>query len=199
MISYKDYIKLMEGRGYTHNGSVMIDESNPIIKTFSIKKKSIGKILELSCPENTIISACGRTHPGGCEKSYSCEIKCLDKDNKEPFQNLHYASQLTPTLHVIAEIIVTRIMPKEPDKNDPKVQEWAERVGSMLKIVGSENPCEYPIWSGAYNYFSKEFLYQSFNLYSNEKMIFYAINPDVDIVNTKLEMKADMLRLTNQT
>ena len=38
MITYKQFIEMMEGRGYQHNGIETINESYPHIKTFSVKK-----------------------------------------------------------------------------------------------------------------------------------------------------------------
>jgi hypothetical protein len=196
MISYKEFIDLMKVRGYILKSPVAIDESNPSIKTFSVKKDTIGKFLEFSCPNNTIISACGKTHPGGCNSYYSFNIKCFNKDNEESFQRDSYRSiPLTPDSQIVAEIIVTKILQKELDKNDPKVQENSNINSAILKIIRSENSYEYPMRSGVYKFISRDFLERSFNLHSNEKMILYAINPDTDIFKTKLEMKVDILEL----
>lgn len=184
----------MKGRGYILKSPITIDESNPNIKTFPVKKDTIGKFLEFSCPNNTIISACGKTHPGDCNGSYySVNIKCFNEDNEESFQRDSYQSiPLTPDSQIVAEIIVTKILQKELDKN---VQENSEINNAILKIIGSENPYEYPMRSGVYKFLSRDFLERSFNLHSNEKMIFYAINPDNDIIKTKLQMKVDVLGL----
>lgn len=193
MITYKDFIRLIESRGYTiSNYPVTIDKSSHIVKTFPVKKETIGKVLELTCPENTIFSACGNNHEGGCEREYSVDIKCFGDDNTEPFQSLHHSTPLTKDYHVVSEIITTKILQKEPDKDNPQIQEWAKYVNPMLKIIGSENSCEYPMWNGVYKLFSKDFLNNSFNLYSGEKIIFYLVNPDIDIVYTKFNMKVDI-------
>lgn len=195
MISYKDYIKLMESRGYAHNGTSEIDESNSMIKTFPIKDRSIGKILEFQCPNNTIISACGEAHEDGCPNSYSINIQCFNEDKKEPFQDLHHSTRITDSYHVIAELIVTKLITKEPDKNNATMQEWLEKTNPILRAIGIENPCEYLMWHGVYKSFSKEFLNTSFNLYPNEKMIFYVVNPDIYITRIKFNLKADILEL----
>lgn len=196
MISYKDYIKLMKSRGYVHNGISTIDESNPNIKTFPIKSQSTDKILEFQCPNNTIISACGNTHEGGCPNSYSISVQCFDKDSREPFQDLHYSVRITDSYHIIAELVVTKILTRDPDKNNTVIQEWLEKTNPILRSIGIESPCEYLMWHGAYKSFSKEFLNTSFNIYPNEKMVFYVVNPDVDITRVVFNMKAD--RLTKQ-
>ena len=193
MISYKEFIKRMEDRGYNHKGITTIDISDSNIRIFPVKKKTVGKFLELRCPNNTIISICGKNH--GCNNSYYCKVKCFNTNDKEPFRDLHYSTPLTPTYHVVIEMIVTKIMQKPPDQNNPEIQEWAKYVNPMLKLIDSEDPCEYPIWSGAYKIFPDSFLDNSFNLYSNEKMVFYVINSDIDIVKTKFELKADILEL----
>lgn len=195
MISYKDYIELMERRGYVYNGPITINESNPNIKTFQIKSRSTGKILELECPKNTIISACGNTHEGGCPNSYSINIQYLNDNNDEPFQNLHYPTKITDSYYVIAELIVTKILTKEPDKNDTEMQEWLEKTNPVLKTMGIENSYEYLMWHGIYKLFHKEFLNTSFNLYPNEKMVFYANNPDIDITVIKFELKVDIFEI----
>lgn len=200
MILYKDYIKLMKERGYTHNGISTVYEYNPNIKTFSVKNQSVGKVLEFQCPNNTIISACGNTHKEGCPNSYSINIRCLNEDNKEPFQDLHCSTRITDNFHVIAELVVTKILTKEPDKNNLVMQKWLEDTNPVLKAVGIENSCEHMMWYGVYKLFSKEFLNTSFNLYSNEKMIFYVVNPDIDITKVKFGLKVDILeRITNDT
>lgn len=193
MITYKDYIKRMEDKGYIYknNSPILIDESNPIIKTFTVKKGSIGKILELQCPNNSVISACGKTHEEGCEKLYFCDIKCFNDNNDEPFQDLHYSTQLQDK-HAVAEIITTKILKKEPDKNHTKVKEWSEFVNPILKMIGSDDPHEHVMWFGVYKLFRTDFLNTSFNLYENQKMILYITNPDIDITKVKFRMKIDI-------
>lgn len=93
MILYKDFIKLMEERGYTYKNQ--IDESNPNIKIFPVQEQTIGKTLEFQCPNNTIISARGKD---------ICNIKFSNQDNKEAFQDLHYSIALTKDYHVAMEI-----------------------------------------------------------------------------------------------
>ncbi len=192
MISYKDFIKLMEERGYTYKNQ-MIDESNPSIKIFPVQEQTIGKALEFQC--NTIISACGKD----LNNSYFCNIKFFNQDNKEAFQGIHYSTALTKDYHVAMELVVTKIMQKSPDQKNPDIQKYAHLVNPILKIINSDNPCEYPIWSGVYKLFSDNninndhiFLNNSFNLYSEEKMVFYAIKPDIDITKVKFNLKADV-------
>lgn len=199
MISYKEFIDLMKGRGYTlrDSNSIVIDESDHNVKTFPVIKYTIGKFLEFQCPNNTIISACGKTHPGGCNEShYYINVTCLNENNDESFQRDTYQSiLLTSDTGIVAEVIVTKVLQKELDKNDSKIQENSNVNSAILKIIGSEDPCEYPMRSGIYKFISRDFLDRSFNLYPNEKMVFYAINPDNDIVKTKFEMKVDVLEL----
>lgn len=196
MISYEDFIKLMEKRGYIHKNQIAIDESNPNIEIFPIKKHTIGKVLEFQCPDNIILSICGKNH--GCNNSYYCRISFFDHENRQPFQELHNAVPLTKNYNVVAEIITTKILQKSPDKNNTEIQKNAEIVSSILKIIGSDNPFEYPMWSGIYNLFSKDFLNNSLNLYPKEKIIFYAINPDIDIEKVTLEIKADIFEKSDK-
>lgn len=205
-ITYKDFIKLMNDRGYTlrENSPRDVYEISPGVKTFTVKKDSIGKFLEIECLLNTIISACGKNHPGNEEQlepspewPYYCNVKCFDKDNKEPFQELHQAIKLTPTRGTVADIVITKILQKEIDQSDKNIQEWSKLVNPILETIGSKNPYEYPMWTGNYKTISKDFLNDSFNLYVGEKMIFYVVKPDIDIEKITLEMKVDILeRLT---
>lgn len=194
MLSYKDFIKLMESRGYIlrDNSPINIHELSPGVYTYNVKKESIGKFLEIECLHNTIISVCGKNHPGGCDKSYSCSIKCFDEENKEPYQGFHQCAVMAPNKAIIADIIVTKVLQKEIDKNGEKIQEQLSLNSSILSFIGSKDPCEYPAWNGNYKSFHNEFLNDSINLYSREKMIFYAIKPDVDITRVELELKADI-------
>lgn len=187
----------METRGYTlrADNPVDIHELSPGVYTFSVKKDDIGKFLEIDCLHNTIISACGKNHPGGYSDSYSINIRCMDNDDKEPFQEFHQCSILTKDRHIVSDIIVTKILQKEINQNDKNIQEWSKLANPILKIIGSKDPCEYPMWTGNYKLFHKEFLNDSFNLYANEKIIFYIIKPNIDIVKVKFNMKVDILEI----
>lgn len=199
MIAYKEYIKRMEEKGYTYrnNNPITIDETNSMVKMFTVEKGSIGKVLELQCPNNSVISVCGKSHEGGCEKSYLCDIKCLGKDDKEPFKESHNTTELNRSNHVVAEIVLTKILYHEPPKEYKKVQEWSELISPILKMILSEDPCEHVMYVGTYGLFNTELLKTSFNLYENQKMTFYIVNPDIDIEKVKFELKADILeRLT---
>lgn len=207
IMPYNDFIKLMKDRGYKlrENSPRDIYEISPGVKTFTVKKDSVGKFLEIECLSDTIISVCGKDHPGNGERTesspewpYRCNVKCLDKDNKEPFQESHQAIKLTATRGTVADIVITKILKKEVDHNDKKIQEWSKLVGPILKTIKSENIYEYPMWTGNYKTISKDFLNDSFNLYAGEKMIFYTVKPDVDIEKVTLEMKADILEKSSQ-
>ena len=192
VMTYKDFIRRMEEKGYTISRfPVLIRSLCDYVKTFPVKKGTIGKILELTCPDNTIISACGKTHEGGCKREYSIELECWSDDDRRPFQNLYHSMPLTQDYHVVAEIAITKILQKEPDNNDQKITKC---VNPVLKIIGSDNACEYPMWSGIYKFIDRDFLNNSFNLYYGEKMIFYAVNPDIDIDETILTMKVDIFK-----
>ena len=193
MIIYKDFTKLMESRGYIlrENSPITLSEYSDIVTKFDVEKMTTGKFLEIKCPENTIMSICGNTHEGGCEKKYHIDLQISNGD-EEPFQGLHYSIPITKERHVVAEIIVTKVMQKEPDKNDPKVKDWMETSSAILNIVRSENPFEYPMWTGVYKIFNKEFLNLSYTMYPGEKFIFYAANPEVDIKKVRLTMDFDV-------
>lgn len=191
MITYKEFITKMIEKGYTHknNEPINIGNSN-IVKTFSINKEQTGKIIEFSCPENQIISLCGTEHEGGCTNEYICNIRCYDNHNNEPFQELHYSTELTRDKHVLAEIIVTKILRNDPPIQHAKVREWSETINPILKIIGSNNNREHIMWIGAYPKFNSEFNKTSFTLYGNQKMSFYVHNPDKDI--TKIDFRFDV-------
>ena len=194
MITYKEFVSKMIEKGYVYknNGPIEIDESSKMVNTFSIKKGEIGKILELQVPDNSIVALCGIEHNGGCHNSYIFNIKCTNEQQQQPFQEKHNSTEITRTKHVLAEIIVTKILQQDPPLDNKKVIEWSETAKPILKLVGSNNYREHVMWAGAYPKFSSEFIKTSFTLYGSQKMIFYANNPDIDIENVKFNLKADI-------
>lgn len=194
MITYNDYIKRMEEKGYLYRSGnpIMINESDSMIKTFKVKKGSVGKILELQCPSNVVISLCGKTHEEGCDRHYSCDIKCFDNDDNEPFKDSHRSTPLRHDRHVVAEIIATKILYNEPPKGHKKIEEWQELISPILKMIKSEDPCQHVMLVGTYKFFNNDFVNTSFNLYENQKMTFYIVNPDTDIEKVKFNLKADI-------
>lgn len=191
MITYEEFIAKMIEKGYVHKNDtpINIGDSN-IVKTFSINKEQTGKIIEFSCPENQIISLCGTEHEGGCRNEYICNIRCCDNHNNEPFQEFHHSTGLTRDKHVLAEIIVTKILRNDPPVQHTKVREWSETISPILKLIGSSNNREHIMWVGAYPKFNSEFNKISFTLYGNQKMTFYAHNPNTDI--TKIDFRFDV-------
>ncbi len=196
MITYKEFIAKMIEKGYAHKNNDPINISNSdIVKLFNVGKGQTGKIIEFSCPENQIISLCGTTHEGGCNNEYVCNIKCYDNYNNEPFQDLHYSTELTKDKHVIAEIIVTKILRNDPPTQYKKVKEWPETISPILKLIGLDNNREHIMWIGAYPKFDSEFNKTSFTLYGNQKMTFYVHNPDVDITKIEFNLGVDIFEL----
>ncbi len=194
---YKDFIDLMEKRGYTFNNNnpIIINESSPSIKTFSVKNCHVDKILELQCPKDTVISVCGKNNSGDWKEDYATSLKCFNNEDKEPFQEFHQCIVLTTARHTVADIIVTKVLQNEINRNDPDIRQFIIYTDPILKFIGSDNLCEYPIWSGNYKTFNKEFLDDNFNLYSEEKIIFYATKPDVDVMRVKFEIKVDIFEI----
>jgi len=117
----------------------------------------------------------------------------MNNENKQPFQKVHHSTALTSKKHVVAEIIVTKILQQDPPLDNKKVKEWSETIGPILKIIKSDNNREHIMWVGAYPKFDPDFIKSSFTLYGGQKMTFYANNPDVDIDKVKFELKADIL------
>lgn len=194
MITYKEFIDKMIEKGYIYKNyePTKIDESNNMVKIFSVKKGTIDKILELQCPDNSVIVLCGTEHIGGCQNSYKCNIKCSNKENKQPFQEMHNSTEITRTKHIVAEIIVTKILQQDPPSDNKKVKEWSEIAGPILKLIKSNNNREHVMWAGAYPKFNSEFNKTSFTLYGGQKMIFYINNPDIDIDKVKLNISLDI-------
>lgn len=196
MKTYREFIDRMIEKGYvlTNDEPTIIDASNSTIKEFYLKKGTIGKILEIRCPDENIIALCGTEHIGGCNNHYICDIRCIDNDNLQPFQDMHRTIPMNNNQHVVAEIVITKILQQDPPLYNKKVKDWSEKINSILKLIGSENHREHVMWVGAYPKFNSEFIKGSFTLYGGQKMIFYAVNPDVDIIKTNLKMKADIFQ-----
>lgn len=199
MITYKEFIDKMVENGYVynHNPVTISDKDNNIISTFSADKGKTDKIIEVNCPDNQIMALCGTTHSGGCNKEYLCHIKCYDDQNNEPFQGLHYSTELNKNYHVLAEIIVTKILRNDPPTQYKKVKEWSDTISPILKLIGSDNNREHVMWTGAYSKFSPEFNKTSFTLYGGQKMTFYINNPDIDIKKIDFKLDVDIFELTN--
>ena len=194
MITYKEFVNKMIEKGYIYNNNrpTEIDESSNMIKTFSIKKGEIGKILELQIPDNSIVALCGTEHNGGCHNSYTCDIKCTNNEDKQSFQETHNSTEITRTKHVLAEIIVTKILQQDPPLDNKKVKEWSETARPILKLIKSDNHREHVMWAGAYPKFDSEFIKTSFTLYGGQKMTFYINNPDINIDKVKFNMTIDI-------
>ena len=194
MITYKEFIEKMIEKGYSYknNAPINIADENSIINKFYINKGKTGKIIEFSCPDNQIVSLCVTEHEGGCLNEYTCYLKCFDNHNNEPFQGLHYSTELTKDKHVVAEIIVTKILRNDPPTQYKKVKEWSDTIAPILKLIGSDNHREHIMWIGTYNKFSDEFNKASFTLYGGQKMTFYVQNPDVDITKVDFKFNVDI-------
>lgn len=194
MITYKEFVDKMIEKGYTYknNKPVTINESSNMIKTSLAKKGETCKILELQCPDNSIVALCGTEHNGGCHNSYICNIELNNNEGKKPFQKIHHSTALTSSKHVVAEIIVTKILQQDPPLDNNKVKEWSETIGPILKLIKSDNSREHVMWVGTYPKLDSEFIKSSFTLYGGQKMIFYVNNPDIDIDNIKLNISVDI-------
>jgi len=201
MKTYKEFVDRMIEKGYilSYDRPIIIDESNDMVKTFPVKKGTIGKILELLCPDNSVIALCGTEHNGGCHNSYIFNIRCTNNEGRQPFQEIHYSTELKSTMHVVAEIIVTKILRQDPPLDNKKVKEWSETIGPILKLIGSNNLLEHVMWVGAYPKFNSEFNKTSFTLYGDQKMTLYIIKPDIDITNVKFDMKVDIFKYNGDT
>jgi hypothetical protein len=199
MITYKEFVNKMIEKGYKlkKESPITISNKDNMISTHSVKKGQIGKIVELRCPENQIIALCGTTHIGGCDNEYLCNVKCYNTDNDEPFEESHSSTALSEHEHVLAEVIITKILQKEAPKDNKKVKEWSEKIGPILKLIKSDNSLEHVMLTCAYSILSAEFTKSSFTLYGGQKMTFYINGPDIDIERIEFEMKADIFeRLT---
>lgn len=194
MITYKEFVEKMTEKGYILNkeSPIIINDKNDIVNIHSVKKGQIGKVVELNCPENKIMALCGTTHIGGCENEYFCNIKCYNADNEEPFQDIHNSTALNENNHVVAEMIITKILQKEAPKDNKKVKDWSEKIAPILKLIKSENHLEHVMLTCAYPIINKELTKTSFTLYGGQKMTFYINDPDTDIEKVEFEMKVDI-------
>lgn len=189
---YNEFVEKMKKDGYIrkNNDAIHIDDSNIIITKYRVKKDTIGKFLELSCPNNTIITHCGDRM--NCGKKYEFRIKCYDENMKEPFSNplrssllLSKKTKKLPGLIVNYQIIITKIGERfynlEPG--------WEKYVKMALRIIDSQNPNEYPLYSGEYMTMN---LALGIYLEEGQKLVFYAIEPERDIKNIDLKMDIDI-------
>ncbi len=193
-MKYYEFIKKMEKDNYIrkNNGPTILDDSHPMFIKYIVEKDNIGKFLELVCPDNTFITCRGRSM--NCDKEYEFKIKCHDDTLKEPFSNPFRSSLLVsekigefPGIIINYQMVITKI----GNRLHEFPSEWEKMIKNTLKVIGSENPKEYPLWSGAY-----KAIYGFHNnglfLESGQKLIFYAVKPDVDIRNVELQIEVDM-------
>lgn len=194
MITYKEFIEKMKEKGfiYKDNSPTLVDGS--MIKTFPVKKGTIGKIAELSCPKNTILSLCGQDM--GCN-SYSCSLKCFDNDEKEPFSKQHkgyalYVDKDNTAKGSVMDIVVTKVVKDENSKKISRADDYS-MLTTVMQMIKSNNHLEYPMLMGTYQKIPEYIVKNSFNLYQNEKIILYALEPDTNIIKTDFMIALDVL------
>lgn len=175
-----------------NNDSIILDDSDSIFTKYVVRKDTIGKFLELVCPADTIITCCGRKM--NCDKEYKFGIKCHDDNLKEPFNNPFRSSILvsektreSPEVIINYQMVITKI----GNKTHEVPSGWEEMITNVLKIIDSNNPKEYPLWSGAYKAIYG-FYDNGLFLEGGQKLVFYAVNPDVDIKSMELKMEVDI-------
>lgn len=194
MITYKEFIEKMKEKGfiYKNNSPTLVNGS--MIKTFSVEKGTIGKIAELTCPKNTILSLCGQDM--GCN-SYTCSLKCFDNDENEPFSKQHkgyalYIDKDNTAKGSVMDIVVTKVVKDEKSKKISGADDYS-MLTTVMKMIKSNNHLEYPMLMGTYQKIPEYLVKNSFNLYQNEKIILYALEPDTDIIKTDFKIALDVL------
>lgn len=81
------YGAFLEGmkRSWVHEGRKEIRETDTdFISTFKVKKGTIGKVMELCCPESNAVSICGQSHADHQESPYFFTFRCFDESGGEP-------------------------------------------------------------------------------------------------------------------
>lgn len=204
MISYIDFIKRMEEKGFVHKNNlpIMLDENSQMVKTFILEKGETGKILELTCPENTVISLCGDDlKTDSVHSDYTCTLKCFDHEGNEPFLKDHkgYILYVDPSDNrpkgSAIDIVITKVVKDEQAKNIAGVNNCLQLTESVMRLIKSDNPLEYPMIVGIYQKITEYLTMKSFNLYPTEKMIFYALEPDINITKVKFEIIVDIFEI----
>ncbi len=194
MSKYQEFIEKMEKDNFIRkcNDSIVLVDSDSIFTKYIVKKDTIGKFLELVCPDNTIMAVCGKHM--GCDNEYKFKIRCYDDDSKEPFSNPFKSSLLVsektrgfPGIIVNYQMVITKIGSEIYEIPS----EWEKMIKRTLNIVGSKDPKEYPLWSGAYKAIYN-FGNNGLFLRGGQKLVFYAVNPEIDIKNIELKMEVDM-------
>lgn len=194
MITYKEFIEKMKEKGFVYKNNSPTLVNGSIVKTFSVEKGTIGKIAELSCPKNTILSLCGQDM--GC-KNYTCSLKCFDNDENEPFAKQHksyilYIDKDNISKGSVMDIVVTKVVKDENSKKISRADDYS-MLTTVMKMIKSNNLLEYPMLMGTYQKIPEYLVKNSFNLYQNEKIILYALEPDTDIIKTDFKMTLDVL------
>lgn len=192
---YQEFIEKMMKDNYIrkNNNSIILDGSESIFTKYIVKKDTIGKFLELTCPDNTIITRCGGKMI--CDKNYEFKIKCYDDNLKEPFNNPFRSSFLAkektkefPGILINYQIIITKIRNKKTEIEPG----WEKLINNILKVINSKNPNEYPLWSGNYFAMERNCFDQGLYLESGQRLVFYAINPEIDLRDIDLKMEVDI-------
>jgi hypothetical protein len=194
MITYREFIEKMKEKGFVYRNDLPTLVNGHMIKTFPLEKGTIGKIAELSCPEDTILSLCGEDM--GCG-DYKCSLKCLDNDGNEPFSKEHkayvlYTDKDNRSKGSVMDIVVTKVVKDEKSIKSSEADRYP-MLATVMKMIKSGNNLEYPILMGAYQRISENLIKKSFNLYPNEKMILYSLEPDIDITKTDFKIDLDIL------
>lgn len=197
MMSYKEFIEKMKEKGFIYrNKPTLINDS--MIKTFSVEKGTIGKIAELICPKDTILSLCGEDM--GCNNNYTCSLKCYDNEENEPFSKQHkgyalYIDKDNIAKGSIMDIIATKVVKDEKSKKISRADDYP-MLAKVMKMIKSNNSLEYPMLMGKYQKIPEYLVKNSFNLYPNEKINLYALEPDTDIIKTDFKIELDVFNKT---
>jgi hypothetical protein len=194
MITYKEFIEKMKEKGFVYENDSPILVNGNMVNTFPLEKGMTGKIAELSCPKDTILSMCGQDM--GCN-NYKCLLKCCDSGGNEPFSKEHkayvlYTDKDNNSKGSIMDIVVTKVVKDEKSKKISDADSYP-MLKTVMNMIKSNNNLEYPILMGMYKKIPESLVKKSFNLYPNEKIIVYALEPDIDIVKTDFEIELDIL------
>ena len=169
MNRYESFLQNMNSNLHLKKARGMIcDKDNAYVRTFKVKSKTAGKIIEFCCPKSNAISIFGKNQidllSGNEPKEFDIKcpylfsLGCFDKHNRE----------LDPA---------TRMNFKKVSKHGGISRAWRVFYGDLM--------------SKAVIYSFPEGLYLS----ENEILELEVLNPDIDIEIIKLKMEADIFEM----
>lgn len=165
--SYTGYIQFLNNEGYNRE-QINIDENSEVVTTRSLSKGTTGKIIDIRCPCSYIISIAGREQSP--ENAHVLTVRLTNKDNVEisPDTRIKIIKEkVSQAIAVIdyyfyKDVCMTEFIKEKDLPNEIKECDNLFRFNNSIELNGEEH------------------------------LQIYAINPDIDIDASHINLSLDI-------